>query len=90
MAEFFANAKEDDVAAVAKAFATYALVPYLGILFCPGAVIVGCIGIIRSHPSSGSTRRGICYRSIVAGLTIAAVQLVLWWILYRMPDWARR
>ena len=29
---------QNNAAATARAFATYALVPYLGILFCPGAL----------------------------------------------------
>ena len=37
------------VAAIARAFATYSLVPYLGILFCPGAVLIGGFGVARSY-----------------------------------------
>ncbi len=47
------------MAATARAFATYSLVPYLGILFCPGAVVVGTVGVsglIVRRQVSGRTR----------------------------------
>ncbi|HYG81367.1 MAG TPA: hypothetical protein VD861_13310, partial [Pyrinomonadaceae bacterium] len=33
----------------ALAFVTYSLVPYLGILFCPGAVLMGGVGLYHSY-----------------------------------------
>ena len=81
------------LAATAKAFATYSLVPYLGIVFCPGAVLLGTVGIVRSYRSdqvSSDTGRGACYVSLVVGLIVLAVQLLLWWILYQVPVWANQ
>ena len=78
-------------ASTARAFATYSLVPYLGIVFCPGAVLLGTVGVIRSYRSphlSSDAGRGICYASAVVGLAVLAVQLLLWWILYQAPIWA--
>ena len=72
----------------ARAFATYSLVPYLGIVFCPGAVLLGTVGVVRSYRSNQESR-GVCYASTIAGLAILAVQLLLWWILYQAPMWAR-
>lgn len=74
----------------AQAFATYSLVPYLGILFCPGAVVLGAIGIVKSYGSKHATEesfRRVCYASTIVGLVVLAVQLVLWWILYQVPTW---
>jgi hypothetical protein len=77
------------LAATARAFATYSLVPYLGILFCPGAVVVGTVGLIRSHSSpQTSAARRICYLSTAVGVIVLIAQLVLWWILYQAPAWA--
>ena len=79
------------LAATARAFATYSLVPYLGILFCPGAVLLGTLGVVRSYRSqqmSNETGRGACYASMIVGLVVLAVQLLLWWILYQAPLWA--
>ena len=80
-------------AGTAKAFATYSLVPYLGILFCPGAVVLGTVGVVRSYRSqrvSGDSARGVCYVSTIVGLVVLGVQLLLWWILYQAPAWANQ
>jgi hypothetical protein len=77
----------------ARAFATYSLVPYLGILFCPGAVLLGTVGVVRSYRSdqvSSDASRGVCYVSLIVGLVVLAVQLLLWWILYQVPVWANQ
>jgi len=81
------------LAATAKAFATYSLVPYLGILFCPGAVLLGTLGLVRSyrsHQTSTESGRVVCYMSTIVGLVVLAVQLLLWWILYQVPIWANQ
>ena len=76
----------------ARAFATYALVPYLGILFCPGAMLLGTVGVVRSYRSnyvSEESYRETCYASTIVGLVTLGIQLLLWWILYQVPMWAR-
>ncbi|HST50436.1 MAG TPA: hypothetical protein VLJ61_00395 [Pyrinomonadaceae bacterium] len=75
------------VSATAFAFVTYALVPYLGILFCPGALLLGGIGLMRSRHAH--TRRDSAL-SFALGLVILCAQLLLWWILYKVPEWSRR
>ena len=81
-----------DLAGTARAFATYSLVPYLGILFCPGAVVLGTVGVVRSYRSqeAGESSRGVCYVSTIMGLVVLALQLLLWWILYQAPRWANQ
>jgi hypothetical protein len=83
------RADKSSLAATARAFATYSLVPYLGILFCPGAVLVGSVGVVRSYRVNGATDRRTCYASLVIGLVVLAVQSLLWWILYKVPVWSR-
>jgi len=78
------------LADTAKAFATYSLVPYLGIVFCPGAVLLGTVGVVRSYRSDPNSGRGACYVSLIVGLVVLAVQLLLWWILYQVPVWANQ
>ena len=79
----------NDIAATARAFATYSLVPYLGILFCPGAVVVGTVGVFRSYSSpERRAARTTCYVSTVTGVVVLLAQLLLWWILYQVPAWA--
>jgi hypothetical protein len=81
--------KLPDMAATARAFATYSLVPYLGILFCPGAVVVGTVGVFRSYSSTRmSAGRKVCYVSTVVGVIVLIAQLLLWWILYQVPTWS--
>jgi len=71
----------------ALAFVTYALVPYLGILFCPGALLMGGVGLYNSYrlPERGGRRAS--YLGITFGLLIFGAQLFLWWILYKIPQW---
>ncbi|HEU0251956.1 MAG TPA: hypothetical protein VFR12_02915 [Pyrinomonadaceae bacterium] len=77
----------------ARAFATYSLVPYLGILFCPGAVVVGTVGVIRSYRAARPDKepaRKVCYVSAIVGVVVLAIQLLLWWMLYQAPTWASK
>ncbi len=81
---------ENGAAATAMAFVTYALVPYLGILFCPGALLFGSVGLVRAWraPQDGHARHAAL--SLALGLLVLCAQLLLWWILYKVPGWARQ
>ncbi len=72
----------------ALAFVTYALVPYLGILFCPGAVLMGGVGIYNSYRAPERGGRRASYYGVGFGVLIFCAQLFLWWILYKIPQWA--
>jgi len=74
----------------AKAFVVYSLVPYLGILFCPFAVLTGGIGVFVSYrkPYLGGGRASVY--SIILGFIVFAVQIFLWWLLYFIPEIGRR
>ena len=74
--------------ATAVAFVTYSLIPYLGILFCPGAVVMGIIGWLTSHGSSENDARRASSACTLAGLLVLGVQVFLWWLLYKVPSWA--
>jgi hypothetical protein len=71
----------------ALAFVTYALVPYLGILFCPGAVLMGGIGLYKSYRAPERGGRRASSLGVMFGLLIFCAQLFLWWILYKVPQW---
>jgi len=73
----------------ARAFATYSLIPYLGILFCPGALIIGGVGVFQSYYRPERDGRVAGYVSLAVGLIVLVAQLILWWILYRVPEWSR-
>ena len=78
------------VSATALAFVTYALVPYLGILFCPGALLLGGFGLLRARRAPHAAARREYALSFALGLLILCAQLLLWWILYKVPEWSRQ
>ena len=76
------------LAGTARAFATFSLVPYLGIIFCPAAVVLGTVGIVRSYRSPQvSDSTSIYYVSAIVGLGVLGIQVWFWWILYHVPAW---
>ncbi|HEV2761620.1 MAG TPA: hypothetical protein VGV38_01400, partial [Pyrinomonadaceae bacterium] len=82
--------RENGALRTASAFATYALVPYLGIVFCPGALVAGALAYARARRAPYPRGRRDALVSIGLGLLILAVQLFLWWLLYKVPEWSRR
>jgi hypothetical protein len=79
------------VTATARAFAVYALVPYLGILFCPGALLLGFVGLLRSRrvaPHAAARRDAAL--GLALALFILCAQIALWWVLYKVPEWSRQ
>jgi hypothetical protein len=76
------------LAGTARAFATFSLVPYLGIIFCPAAVVLGAVGIVRSYRTPQvSDSTAIYYVSAIVGLGVLGIQVWFWWILYHVPTW---
>lgn len=78
------------MAATALAFVTYGLVPYLGILFCPGALLLGGVGLLRSWRAPHREAARASVLSLALGLLVLCAQLLLWWILYKVPEWSRQ
>jgi hypothetical protein len=89
MASTFSSSDGNAAAATALAFTTYSLVPYLGILFCPGAVLLGAIGIIYSFRAPRAGGRRAALFSVAFGLVVLGVQILLWWIIIKVPGWTR-
>lgn len=50
---------------------------------------MGTIGLARSYRAPQFGGRGGSYLSIIAGLLVLGIQLLLWWILYKVPEWGR-
>jgi hypothetical protein len=80
--------KDNDAAATARAFVIYSLVPYLGILFSPGAVVLSGVGLIKSYRDQERVARSAACITLILGTLILIGQLLLWWILYKVPEWA--
>jgi hypothetical protein len=89
MTSTFAAPQRNGAATTALAFMTYALVPYLGILFCPGAILLGAVGLIYSLRAPHRGGRRAAYASISFGLLILGVQILLWWIIVKVPEWTK-
>jgi hypothetical protein len=87
--EFMPSKRTDGAAATGLAFVTYALVPYLGILFCPGALVMGGVGLWRARRAPHAGGRRAAALSLLLGLVILCAQLLLWWVLYKVPEWAQ-
>jgi len=85
----FPTPNRNGASTTALAFVTYSLVPYLGILFCPGAVVMGGVGLIRSWrvPHIGGRKASVA--GVAFGVMIFSLQIFLWWILYKVPGWTR-
>jgi hypothetical protein len=83
-----AVANENQAAVAARAFATYALVPYLGILFCPGALVMASVAVVRSYALKSSASRASSIRTMLIATLELAAHLALWWMLYKVPNWS--
>jgi hypothetical protein len=86
--DFVKASNNNGSATTALAFVTYALVPYIGILFCPGALLMGGVGLLRSYRSPQVGGRRTAVLGILLGILVLCVQLLLWWILYKVPEWS--
>jgi ribosomal protein L37E len=88
MSTMLPEVNRNGASTTALAFMTYALVPFLGILFVPGAVLIGVAGLLYSYraPHRGGRRASLA--SVFCGLLILGVQLLLWWIIIKVPEWS--
>lgn len=77
---------KNTVSQTAWACVVYSMVPYLGILFIPFAFVISGAGYAISfrRPQLGGRKLA----TVCIGLTfvVLAVQLVLWWLLYIIPE----
>ena len=89
-AENLFEENNNSASVTASAFVVYSLVPYLGIMFCPGAFLMGGIGVFISHrkPYLGGGKTSIY--SIALSMVIFAIQILLWWLLYIIPELGRK
>jgi len=87
--DFMFTRNTNGASTTAMAFVTYALVPYLGILFCPGALLMGGIGLVRAYRAPHLGGRRASALGIVLAVLLFCAHLLLWWILYKVPEWTR-
>src|SRR5437763_13847895 len=83
----FENHRERNYASdTAWACIVYSIVPYLGIIFVPFAMLTSAIGYYASvrYPYQGGRRLAVIYISL--SFVILAIQLVLWSLFYFIPE----
>ncbi|MGI9105361.1 MAG: hypothetical protein ACR2G4_03840 [Pyrinomonadaceae bacterium] len=70
--------EQNTATAIALIFVFSSLVPYVGILFCPFAILVGGFGLLEAwfFPQTGGARIAAC--CIMCALLIAGAQVSLW------------
>ena len=77
---------KNTVSQTAWACVVYSMVPYLGILFIPFAFLVGGFGYIVSYKRPQLGGRRLAAACIGLSVLVLAVQIVLWWLLYIIPE----
>ena len=77
---------KNTISQTAWACVVYSMVPYLGILFLPFAFVVGGAGYVVSQRRPHLGGRRLAVICVVLSVVILAVQLVLWWLLYIIPE----
>ena len=90
LSTIFPARNSNGASTTALAFVIYSLVPYLGILFCPGAVLMGGVGLLNSYRAPERGGRRASSMGLVFGVLIFCAQLFLWRILYKIPEWAKQ
>lgn len=71
---------------VARAFLVYSMVPYLGVLFVPGAVFMGFFSLLQASRNSQKTDLKNSAACILLSFLILSAQLLLWWLFYAIPE----
>ena len=78
--------KGDAVSDTAWACTVYSMVPYLGILFIPVAVAIGGFSFVKAHRAGETRIAHTALTSVIVSMVLVAIQLVLWWLLYLIPE----
>jgi len=81
---------ENTISQTAWACFVYSLVPYIGILFIPFTILVGGFGyyIYLRRPHLGG--RKLALVSVALSFIVLFVQILLWWLLYIIPELGRQ
>ncbi len=87
--QLFATEPKNTASQYAWASFVYSLVPYLGVLFIPFTVMASIAGLAKAWRDPTAGGRDIALRSFGLSAPVLAVQIVLWWLLYYIPELAR-
>lgn len=81
---------KNSVSETAWACFVYSLVPYLGILFIPLTLIIGIAGVFVAARKPALGGRNLALASFGLSFPVLGIQLALWYLLYLIPELARR
>ena len=84
--EYLFSREENSMSEIARACTVYSMVPYLGILFVPFALATASFGYIRALQLPDNAGRRTSLACMGVSLLLLAIQLVLWWLLYLIPE----
>ena len=77
--------KTDFSRSVVWACAVYSLVPFLGIVFVPAALIFGAAALFKGRGSADPNERPTL-NAMLFSVFVLAGQIVLWQLLYLIPE----
>lgn len=83
--DLFARNK-NNIAHTAWASLVYSMVPYLGILFIPFTLVFGSFGVAAVYRNPALGGRRLALVSIGMSFLVLAIQILLWWLLYIIPE----
>ena len=81
---------KNSVSETAWACFVYSTVPYLGILFVPFTLIIGGLGLVISTKNPALGGKKLSLASFGLSFPVLAFQVFLWWLLYIVPELAKR
>jgi hypothetical protein len=81
---------DNSASETAWACLVYSLVPYLGILFVPLTFVFGSFGFFVSYRKPYLGGRNLSLASVGLSFVVLVVQILLWWLLYIIPELGRR
>ncbi len=74
------------VSNTAWACAVYSMVPYLGILFVPLALVTGSYSYLKAQRNDQENDASRALMAMGVSILVLAVQIILWWLLYLIPE----
>lgn len=70
----------------AWAFLVYAMVPYLGVLFIPGAFLMAAYCLVKALIAANPQMIKNSLACIFLSVLIFSAQILLWWLFYAIPE----
>jgi hypothetical protein len=81
---------KNSLSEIGWAFTVYSLVPYIGILFVPCAIICSFLAINYAAKNPELGGRKLAVHSLIASFIVLFVQLILWYLLFLIPQLSQK